>query len=80
MLIILFFTYSGQIQKQNPDGSKEVTFPDGSFLFIRCDGTQEIINIDGTIAHVDLDGTETIQFKNGEKEIRKDTHKVREFL
>lgn len=74
LLITIFFP-SGQVEKINLDGSKEITSSNGLKRRIKNDKTEEIILEDGSICQIYPDGSETIYFSNGDIQ-----HKTEKFV
>ncbi|XP_054707319.1 centromere protein J-like [Uloborus diversus] len=70
---------NGQIQMSFPDGKKLVKFADGTIHTVHSDGSQEIRTPEGNLINIGVDGTETIEFANGQREVRTDKYKRREY-
>lgn len=60
---------NGQIEKHLQDGTKEVSFPDGTVKCIFPDGEEESIFPDGTVQKRDANGVKYIDFVSGQQDI-----------
>nr|XP_020741617.1 T-complex protein 10A homolog 2-like isoform X2 [Odocoileus virginianus texanus]XP_020741618.1 T-complex protein 10A homolog 2-like isoform X2 [Odocoileus virginianus texanus] len=67
-----------QTEKVCSDGSKEITFPDGTVWRLN-DGREETVFPDGTIVSVERNGDKTIVLSNGQREIHTAQFKRREY-
>jgi hypothetical protein len=61
---------SGQREVLKTDGSKEVSFPDGSSMCIDAHGKQMANLSDGSKLYLNLDGSSVLELPNGLREIR----------
>lgn len=68
---------NGQIETHNVDGNVEVTYPDGTVRRILSTGEEEQKTPDGIVARRLRDGTETIDYPNGQKEVRSELYRSR---
>ena len=72
---------NGQIEKHLQDGTKEVSFPDGTVKCIFPDGEEESIFPDGTVQKRDANGVKYIDFVSGQQDIiYPDGRKVRRMV
>uniref|UniRef100_A0A224YQ12 Centromere protein J n=1 Tax=Rhipicephalus zambeziensis TaxID=60191 RepID=A0A224YQ12_9ACAR len=68
---------NGQVEMHSVDGNVEVTYPDGTVRRILCTGEEEQKTPDGIVARRLRDGTETIDYPNGQKEVRSELYRSR---
>lgn len=73
---ILAFSYSNQIEKNYPDGTREIVFPDQTIKYLFRNGSEESVFPDGTVIRVDKNGDKTMEFPNGQREIHNQEYKV----
>ncbi|KAH8040069.1 hypothetical protein HPB51_009325 [Rhipicephalus microplus] len=66
----------GQVETHSVDGNVEVAYPDGTVRRILCTGEEEQKTPDGIVARRLRDGTETIDYPNGQKEVRSEHYRV----
>ena len=68
--------FSGQEEIRNPDGSLQISFPDGSIKKINADGAEDMSFPDGTKVEVKTNGDRTLYLANGQKEVHTSEFKV----
>lgn len=68
---------NGQVETHSVDGNVEVTYSDGTVRRILCTGEEEQKTPDGIVARRLRDGTETIDYPNGQKEVRSELYRSR---
>ena len=78
--LLMCFCFSGQVEKQYPDGTKEVIFPDQTVKYLFADGSQESVFTSGIIQRVTPSGEVTIEHPNGQREIHTRQFKVKSML
>ncbi|ORY36295.1 hypothetical protein BCR33DRAFT_790350 [Rhizoclosmatium globosum] len=59
------FLESGQVERRSVDGSREITFRDGTVKRVFVGGEEESVFPDGTVQRVDADGVRTVFFGGG---------------
>ncbi|XP_046386182.1 centromere protein J [Ischnura elegans] len=67
---------NGQVER-HWNGTKEVSFPDGTVRLIHSNGKEEVMLQDGTVATIEANGDQLIQLPNGQKEYQTKEYKKR---
>ena len=67
---------SGQSETHNPDGSKEIRFPDGTVRHIFSNSEEKVVFSDGVVQYISTNGDKTIDFPDGQREIHTQLYKV----
>ncbi|CAG2167578.1 unnamed protein product [Oppiella nova] len=70
---------NGQSEKVHKNGVKHITYANGLQRIINPDGSEEVLMTDGTVWRIHADGSEVLEFANGDREIRTDNYKRREY-
>lgn len=68
---------NGQVETHTKGGDVEVTYPDGTVRRIFSTGEEEQQTVDGIVARRLRDGTETIDYPNGQREVRSELYRSR---
>ena len=74
---IIYDFPDGQVEKQSPNGKREIIYKDGTQRYILPNGEEECIFTDGTISRIDSDGRKVVEFSDGAREVYWDDIKQR---
>ena len=58
------------------NGVKQIHYPNGLQRIINTDGSEEVLMQDGTLLRIYSNGTESLEFPNGDREIRTHSYQV----
>ena len=76
--MFLFTNISGQIERHQKDGTKEVTYPNATVRTCFPDGSEEWVFQDGLVVKVDSQlGEKVLLLPNGQREVHTKEHMVR---
>ncbi|XP_064459512.1 uncharacterized protein LOC135369870 [Ornithodoros turicata] len=68
---------NGQVEMHHKNGDIEVTYPDGTLRNIYASGEEVRRMPDGVVARKMVDGTETVEYPNGQREVRAEFYRSR---
>lgn len=78
IILFLFTIISGQIERHQKDGTKEVTYPNAAVRTCFPDGNEEWVFQDGLVVKVDSQlGEKVLLLPNGQREVHTKEHMVR---